>query len=345
MLAEGVHLVNQAYATWGHLNIDLGPIISSWSCPWVVSMFALGPYLPPWNRRLFVFEEGSFFLAFGGASCWGVPRKGYPGWWDPSKAPQKRNSKPNHHASVVVTELTNISKESNNHASVAIIESSDTGKVFHTYSPTNNSAWIIDSNATDHMTFDNNHVKSLKPSSQHIGSTGNGNPSSVAEEGMITTQYENGFAERKNRHLLEVVRASLFEAHMPTSYWGEVVTIAKYLINRMPSSSLQTPFDVLHKIVNSEPPRIKELPNRVTRGIPRVNYGPLLNSKTKNLINNFVFYHRLSRGNEALVNQLSTKSIPNSAQDVIRDPKWKEAINEEMKSLQKNSTWEIVDLP
>ncbi|KAL0318796.1 UNVERIFIED_CONTAM: hypothetical protein Sangu_2035800 [Sesamum angustifolium] len=97
--------------------------------------------------------------------------------------------------------------------------------------------------------------------------------------------------------------------------------------------------------VNSEPPRIKELPNRVTRGIPGVNYEPLLNSKTKYPINNFVFYHRLSRGNEALVNQLSTKSIPNSAQDVIRDPKWKEAMNEEMKSLQKNSTWEIVDLP
>ncbi|KAK4395809.1 Retrovirus-related Pol polyprotein from transposon RE1 [Sesamum angolense] len=130
---------------------------------------------------------------------------------------------------------------------------------------------------------------------------------------MIATQYQNGVAERKNR------RASLFEAHMPTGYWG--------------------------KLVNSEPPHIKELPNRVTRGIPRINYEPLLNSKTKYPINNFVFYHRLSRGNEGLVYQLSTEFIPNRAQDVIRDPKWKEAMNEEMKSLQKNSTWEIVDLP
>ncbi|KAL0421755.1 UNVERIFIED_CONTAM: Retrovirus-related Pol polyprotein from transposon RE1 [Sesamum latifolium] len=270
---------------------------------------------------------------------------GYPEWWDPSKAPRKRNSKPNHHATVAVTKPTNVSENSSNHASVAVVESSNTGKVFHTYVPTNNSAWIIDSGATDHMTFDTNHVKSLKPSSQQIVSTANGNPSPVAGEGsvsltehlnldsvlvvptlkhnllMITTQYQahiqvlrtdnggefvnqdlqrylnlhgivhqmtcpyspqqNGVAERKNRHLLEVVRASLFEANMPTSYWGEAVTVATYLINRMPSSSLQfrTPFDVLYKI------------------------------------------------------------------DAVRDPKWKEAMNEEMKSLHKNSTWEIVDLP
>ena len=50
---------------------------------------------------------------------------------------------------------------------------------------------------------------------------------------------QNGVAEQKNCHLLEVVRASLFGAHMPTSYWGEAITTAAYLINRVPSSSLQ----------------------------------------------------------------------------------------------------------
>ncbi|CAL9020488.1 unnamed protein product [Prunus brigantina] len=32
---------------------------------------------------------------------------------------------------------------------------------------------------------------------------------------------QNGVAERKNRHLLEVVRSSLFGANMPRSFWGE----------------------------------------------------------------------------------------------------------------------------
>ena len=45
------------------------------------------------------------------------------------------------------------------------------------------------------------------------------------------------------------------------------------------------------------------------------------------------------------MNQLSVVYIPNSVQEALKDPKWKEAMNEEMKSLQKNSTWEVVDLP
>ena len=45
------------------------------------------------------------------------------------------------------------------------------------------------------------------------------------------------------------------------------------------------------------------------------------------------------------MNQSSIVSIPSIVHDALRYPKWKEAINEEMKSLQKNSMWEVVDLP
>ena len=40
---------------------------------------------------------------------------------------------------------------------------------------------------------------------------------------------------------------------MPTSYWGEALNVAAYLINRVPSSSLnfQTPFEVLHSTVTA----------------------------------------------------------------------------------------------
>ena len=37
--------------------------------------------------------------------------------------------------------------------------------------------------------------------------------------------------------------------------------------------------------------------------------------------------------------------IPNSVQDALKVPKCKEAIFKEMKALEKNSTWELVDLP
>ena len=47
----------------------------------------------------------------------------------------------------------------------------------------------------------------------------------------------------------------------------------------------------------------------------------------------------------AFVNQLSVVSIPNNVQEALKDPRWREAMNEEMKALQKNSMWEVVDLP
>lgn len=46
----------------------------------------------------------------------------------------------------------------------------------------------------------------------------------------------------------------------------------------------------------------------------------------------------------SFVNQLSSVSIPNSVQKALLDLKWKDAMNEEMTSLQKNETWELVDL-
>ncbi|RVW26151.1 Retrovirus-related Pol polyprotein from transposon RE1 [Vitis vinifera] len=37
------------------------------------------------------------------------------------------------------------------------------------------------------------------------------------------------------------------------------------------------------------------------------------------------------------------RAIPNSVQEALADPRWKAAMNEEMKSLQKNETWELVE--
>ncbi|WKA00602.1 hypothetical protein VitviT2T_018942 [Vitis vinifera] len=60
----------------------------------------------------------------------------------------------------------------------------------------------------------------------------------LEEHGIIhqttcsNTPQQNGVAERKNRHLLEVVRASLIAAKIPISYWGEAITSVAYLINQ-----------------------------------------------------------------------------------------------------------------
>ena len=62
------------------------------------------------------------------------------------------------------------------------------------------------------------------------------------------TPQQNGVAERKNRHILEITRALLIGSCAPKTYWADAVTYAIYIMNRMPSRvlSFRTPLAVLH---------------------------------------------------------------------------------------------------
>ena len=52
------------------------------------------------------------------------------------------------------------------------------------------------------------------------------------------TPAQNGVAERKNRHILEVARSLMFTMNVPKFLWSEAVMTATFLINRMPSKML-----------------------------------------------------------------------------------------------------------
>ena len=53
------------------------------------------------------------------------------------------------------------------------------------------------------------------------------------------TPQQNGTAERKNRHLLEVARSLMFSMHMPKYLWGKAVLTSCHLIDKMPSRVLK----------------------------------------------------------------------------------------------------------
>ena len=61
------------------------------------------------------------------------------------------------------------------------------------------------------------------------------------------TSQKNGRAERKLRHILDVVRAITLAATTPSSFWGEAALTAVYTINRCPSPIIknQTPYGLL----------------------------------------------------------------------------------------------------
>ena len=60
------------------------------------------------------------------------------------------------------------------------------GKVLNISTPVSNSAWIIDSGATDHMIFDSRLVSPLKSSSQNSVSTANGTSIPIIGEGSLS---------------------------------------------------------------------------------------------------------------------------------------------------------------
>ena len=60
------------------------------------------------------------------------------------------------------------------------------------------------------------------------------------------TPQQNGVAERKNRHLLDVVRTLLLESCVPSHFWCEASSTTVYLINRLSSPTLNDDSPYFH---------------------------------------------------------------------------------------------------
>jgi histone deacetylase 1/2 len=63
---------------------------------------------------------------------------------------------------------------------------------------------------------------------------------------------QNGSAERKHRHIVEVGLALLATAHMPLKFWDEAFLTATYLINMLPSKTINNETPV-HRLLGTKP--------------------------------------------------------------------------------------------
>jgi hypothetical protein len=66
------------------------------------------------------------------------------------------------------------------------------------------------------------------------------------------THQQNGVVERKHRHIVKIGLALLAQSSLPLRFWDEAFLSACYLINRLPTKTLEnlTPFE---KLLNKKP--------------------------------------------------------------------------------------------
>ncbi|WKA08172.1 hypothetical protein VitviT2T_025916 [Vitis vinifera] len=176
------------------------------------------------------------------------------------------------------------------------------------------------------------------------------------------TPQQNGVVEQKNRHLLEgeyhkEIQTLDYDYHISeedesgqselvNQEAGELDMSGQQFGSEDVFTEIPNQSSSIEGVLNLEPdPFMKRLPHRHNRGIPKLTYELELSTKVKYLMSNYVSNHRLSESKKLFVNQLSTVTIPNSVQEALVDSGWKAAMNEEMKSLQKNETWELVKCP
>jgi len=63
--------------------------------------------------------------------------------------------------------------------------------------------------------------------------------STIIKDTVPYTPEQNGAAECAGRVIIQKARALLIEARLPLNLWPEAVRMAVYLINRLPTRSLE----------------------------------------------------------------------------------------------------------
>ncbi|RVW59204.1 Retrovirus-related Pol polyprotein from transposon RE1 [Vitis vinifera] len=205
----------------------------------------------------------------------------------------------------------------------------------------------------------------------------------ISQRSCPSTPQQNGVAERKNRHLLDVVRTLLLDSSVPPRFWCEALSTAVHLINRLPSPMLNhvSPFSKLfgHSPLYSDLRTFGcvcfvHLPtherHKLTAqsvkcaflgyAIPHkgyVCYDPMLVVyEFPGMVQTWFWYERRSRHESN-----STSSVPPSNLDprlillllpplfvgllAMEHECWQNAMQAELQALEENHTWDIVPCP
>ncbi|RVW11902.1 hypothetical protein CK203_112054 [Vitis vinifera] len=217
------------------------------------------------------------------------------------------------------------------------------------------SALVAATDHGDHMTFDSRQVSPLRPSSQKIVSTANEHPNKTDDGCGIKRGklYYLDLQSKDSNKLQQALMADGSEGEKKKFGFCVVIMVEniKVLIFK---SIWKDMASFIRLLVPIHPSKMESLNGKsaLVRGCSCF----LDSSKNTDIL--------LGRSNHIcrILDQLGVlnlepdpfmkrlphrhnRAIPNSVQEALADPRWKAAMNEEMKSLQKNETWELVECP
>ncbi|GJT58785.1 retrotransposon protein, putative, ty1-copia subclass [Tanacetum coccineum] len=181
---------------------------------------------------------------------------------------------------------------------------------------------------------------------------------------VVGTPQQNGLAEHMNRTLMDKVRCLLIQSGLPKTFWVEATCTAAYLINRSPLTAIEkkTPLEMwsghpsnyrmLRIFGRVAYPHDKQVTSRNVVFNESVMYKDTLKDSGVGA-DKFVeelqgikkpFSHQISQ----IITEEENTHEPLTYQEAIAfedSSKRKATMKEEMDSLRKNKTWELVDFP
>ncbi|CAL5381550.1 unnamed protein product [Camellia sinensis] len=197
-------------------------------------------------------------------------------------------------------------------------------------------------------------------------------------EHQLTAPYtpqQNGVSERKNRTLMEMTRCLLHEKGLQKKFWAEAANTAIFLLNRLPTRALKrkTPFEVKRDKLDKKaepgvfigysniskafrvfhPQTGKILISRDVTFMENEQWNWDDGEKDQFLANLQPFEDNVDdppvRGTRLLSDIYQRCNVavtePAGFEEAKNDQKWMEAMKEEMRMIEKNHTWELMEKP
>ncbi|KAL6312089.1 hypothetical protein AAG906_015491 [Vitis piasezkii] len=163
------------------------------------------------------------------------------------------------------------------------------------------------------------------------------------------TPSQNGRVERKHRHVTKTGLALLFYSHVPPRHWVDAFSTTTYIINRLPMLILggfslfefrlpyiatnlapsTAPMDQIHATTSSAPSGSHPMITRAKSGIFKTRHPAHLS---------FV-------QSTPLIHALLATFEPKGFKSAAKNPAWLATMDDEMKALQINHTWDLVPRP